>query len=326
MWVTNIITIYVYLVSLTSVTVFMQTWNHGPSDVQKHEGDNVTLECQLDGEVAEGLEPRWERRLPGETVPIVIATKRDGCDLDNCEYLIDNTINTYYLVLTDVKLEDQGEYWCSVLNLDPQYLKANLGVWVLPSEVSIDHEETVITLEMPKSCESIIVNRTCVVDDVAPEASLTWTYNISSDVRSTIEGELDYDFESGTVDDISPSVNYNVEVVRQSKETNGRYKSKSTLIVTFTAAGDGKLEENLRIDVKCKSKQVALVGPDGERQSKPIQVSVVESVDSDSGAGNNAIVVILGVLFAISLAGNVVGIILYKRLQNRPFKHAPVQL
>ncbi|XP_006819333.2 uncharacterized protein LOC100372979 [Saccoglossus kowalevskii] len=183
--------------------------------------------------------------------------------------------DSYNLVLTDVKLADEGEYRCVVLNLNPQSKSANLGVWVLPSEVSIDGEME-ISKEMPAPGESITISRTCEVDGVVPSATLTWAYKISS-VATSIEGELDKDFVSGDVEDVPEGVNYNVEVKKFSGESDGKFKSNSTITVTFTAAdnSDGKVEENLQIEVRCKSKQIGLV-EEYERESNPIKVSVTE--------------------------------------------------
>nr|XP_006819333.1 PREDICTED: uncharacterized protein LOC100372979 [Saccoglossus kowalevskii] len=133
-----------------------------------------------------------------------------------------------------------------------------------------------ISKEMPAPGESITISRTCEVDGVVPSATLTWAYKISS-VATSIEGELDKDFVSGDVEDVPEGVNYNVEVKKFSGESDGKFKSNSTITVTFTAAdnSDGKVEENLQIEVRCKSKQIGLV-EEYERESNPIKVSVTE--------------------------------------------------
>ncbi|XP_077862930.1 uncharacterized protein LOC102805216 [Saccoglossus kowalevskii] len=193
-----------------------------------------------------------------------------------------------------------------VLNLNPQYKSANLGVWVLPSEVSIDGEME-ISKEMPAPGESITISRTCEVDGVVPSATITWAYKISS-VATSIEGELDKDFVFGDVEDVPEGVNYNVEVKKFSGESDGKFKSNSTITVTFTAAdnSDGKVEENLQIEVRCKSKQIGLV-EEYERKSNPIKVSVTELMAQTWNQGPSDVQVLEGddVTFKCKLDGDV---------------------
>ncbi|XP_077861605.1 uncharacterized protein LOC102808126 [Saccoglossus kowalevskii] len=170
--------------------------------------------------------------------------------------------DSYNLVLTDVKLADEGEYRCMVLNLDPQSKSANLGVWVPAKEVLISGEQGDCKTEFPAPGQIMSFSWMCTVVNVVPSATLTWNYIITSATRSPIQGDIPYD------DIHIPDTYSDVQLgaVTTTQENGGYYTTNSLITFVYTSG-----QENMTLAIQCKSTQDGLVDT-FETTTQPIKV------------------------------------------------------
>ena len=231
-----------------------------PENVNITKGEDVTLSCKVENRIGEvqwvksGLTLGYSRNITGFPRYSVIGDHEEG---------------VFDLKITDVHMEDEGNFECQVLGPPPLRAEAMLFVDVKPTRVEV--------LPVGAAKVSVELEVTCKVYDARPKAEIAWKRNGNSFTPTSSE-ETE---EAGS----TPELIITTAVMKFSPSSGDNNAVFTCSAVHPTLTGDDKLETTITLEVLYPPNK-PIVGIKGHTAGDPIRSGQSITLECESYGGN----------------------------------------